>query len=354
MHKASGGKSFGNIRGQHNPKIAAGLLKSIEFDDEAKRIDFCANIVDDQEWAKVEEASTPASRRAAATPSAGPTAATPLHRRRSASCRSSTCRATRTPASCWSRRTAPRRRSSSSSPRPTSPATRRPRPARSRWPRPANPEADEAELKNLQKNYVGKARADLIAEKADEELAKMAAADGPDEDDHRRGPAAEPASRARSHRGARCGARQGRRGARAPRSAADRLATIAAAITGATLAKAATDLPFVLPSAEAVALIGADLEKSIAAVALIDAATKPLAKGLYSITDVACSLNSFSWIAQDVATRSAGRRRRIEAAAAGRRYRQRPQGLPDRADRGRGRRDARAHQGRDLGDVATS
>jgi hypothetical protein len=55
MHKASGGKSFGNIRGQHNPKIAAGLLKSIEFDDEAKRIDFCAKIVDDQEWAKVEE-----------------------------------------------------------------------------------------------------------------------------------------------------------------------------------------------------------------------------------------------------------------------------------------------------------
>jgi hypothetical protein len=64
---------------------------------------------------------------------------------------------------------------------------------------------------------------------------------------------------------------------------ADRLATMAAAITGETLAKAATDLPFVLPTPEAVALIGADLQKSIAAVALIDA-DRPLAKGMYSIT----------------------------------------------------------------------
>ncbi|WP_189675024.1 hypothetical protein [Sphingomonas glacialis] len=55
MSKASGGQNLGNIRGQHDLKKAAGKLISIEFDDTAKRIDFCAKIVDDQEWKKVEE-----------------------------------------------------------------------------------------------------------------------------------------------------------------------------------------------------------------------------------------------------------------------------------------------------------
>src|SRR5579875_2669396 len=54
MHKASGGKSFGNIRAQHDLKKAAGKLTDIAFDDDAKRISFVAHIVDDQEWAKVE------------------------------------------------------------------------------------------------------------------------------------------------------------------------------------------------------------------------------------------------------------------------------------------------------------
>jgi hypothetical protein len=51
---ASGGKSYGNVRAQHDGRRAAGLLKSISFDDEAKRIDFCAYIEDDQDWRKVE------------------------------------------------------------------------------------------------------------------------------------------------------------------------------------------------------------------------------------------------------------------------------------------------------------
>jgi len=55
MQKASDGKSFGNIRGQHS-NIAAGKLdQEIVFNDEAKRIDFVARIVDDNEWRKVEE-----------------------------------------------------------------------------------------------------------------------------------------------------------------------------------------------------------------------------------------------------------------------------------------------------------
>jgi len=55
MQKASNGKSLGNVRAQHDMKKAAGKLTEISFDDDAKRIDFVAKIVDDQEWEKVEE-----------------------------------------------------------------------------------------------------------------------------------------------------------------------------------------------------------------------------------------------------------------------------------------------------------
>src|SRR6516165_532512 len=47
--------SFGNLRSQHNPKIAAGKLISIDFDDDAKKIPIIARIVDDAEWLKVTE-----------------------------------------------------------------------------------------------------------------------------------------------------------------------------------------------------------------------------------------------------------------------------------------------------------
>lgn len=54
MLKASDGKSLGNIREQHG-KVAAGKLVKMDFDDANKRIEFCAKIVDDSTWAKVEE-----------------------------------------------------------------------------------------------------------------------------------------------------------------------------------------------------------------------------------------------------------------------------------------------------------
>jgi hypothetical protein len=54
MSKASDGKSLGNIRGQHS-NIAAGKLVEITYDDMAKSIGFVAKIVDDNEWRKVEE-----------------------------------------------------------------------------------------------------------------------------------------------------------------------------------------------------------------------------------------------------------------------------------------------------------
>ncbi|HMK91271.1 MAG TPA: hypothetical protein VK446_16770 [Methylocystis sp.] len=51
--KASGGKSFGNLRAMHG-NVAAGRLEAIRFDDEARQIEICAKVVDDAEWAKVE------------------------------------------------------------------------------------------------------------------------------------------------------------------------------------------------------------------------------------------------------------------------------------------------------------
>lgn len=54
MRKASGGKSLGNIRAMHQLK-AAGKVEAIAYDDQAKAIEICAKIVDDDEWKKVEE-----------------------------------------------------------------------------------------------------------------------------------------------------------------------------------------------------------------------------------------------------------------------------------------------------------
>jgi hypothetical protein len=54
QHKASGGKSLGNVRAMHS-NIAAGRLTDINYDDDNKRIQGCAKIVDDAEWGKVLE-----------------------------------------------------------------------------------------------------------------------------------------------------------------------------------------------------------------------------------------------------------------------------------------------------------
>jgi hypothetical protein len=54
IHKASGGKSFGNVRAMHG-KVAAGILTDISFDDDNKAIHVVAEIIDDNEWDKVEK-----------------------------------------------------------------------------------------------------------------------------------------------------------------------------------------------------------------------------------------------------------------------------------------------------------
>ena len=52
--KASGGKSLGAVRAMHG-RVAAGKLTDIGFDDDEKRILVSAQIVDDDEWRKVQE-----------------------------------------------------------------------------------------------------------------------------------------------------------------------------------------------------------------------------------------------------------------------------------------------------------
>jgi hypothetical protein len=52
--KVSGGKSKGNLRAMHQPK-AAGKFTDVIFDDASKAIDVVAKVVDDAEWAKVDE-----------------------------------------------------------------------------------------------------------------------------------------------------------------------------------------------------------------------------------------------------------------------------------------------------------
>ena len=46
--------SLGNLRSMHN-KVSSGVLKQLNFDDEAKKIEICAKVTDDAEWKKVLE-----------------------------------------------------------------------------------------------------------------------------------------------------------------------------------------------------------------------------------------------------------------------------------------------------------
>jgi hypothetical protein len=55
IHKASGGKSLGNLRAMHNAKLAAGKLTEITFLDEQKAMDIIAKVVDPVEVQKVRE-----------------------------------------------------------------------------------------------------------------------------------------------------------------------------------------------------------------------------------------------------------------------------------------------------------
>ena len=49
----SGGKSRGNLRAMHDPKLAAGLLTAITFNDELKRVEVSGQVVDTEELAKL-------------------------------------------------------------------------------------------------------------------------------------------------------------------------------------------------------------------------------------------------------------------------------------------------------------
>jgi hypothetical protein len=51
---ATDGKSLGNLRAMHG-NVAAGKLVEIAFNDGQKRIEICGKVVDDAEWAKVEQ-----------------------------------------------------------------------------------------------------------------------------------------------------------------------------------------------------------------------------------------------------------------------------------------------------------
>ena len=54
MTKLSDGKSLGNVRAMHGLS-GAGRVVSMDFDDDAKAIDFAIEVVDDDEWTKVEK-----------------------------------------------------------------------------------------------------------------------------------------------------------------------------------------------------------------------------------------------------------------------------------------------------------
>ena len=50
----TGGRSLGNVRAMHE-LVAAGKVVELQFDDVAKRVEVCVEVVDDDEWRKVEE-----------------------------------------------------------------------------------------------------------------------------------------------------------------------------------------------------------------------------------------------------------------------------------------------------------
>ncbi len=52
---ASNGKSLGNVRGQHQKNAAAGRIVSIDVIEDQKAIDGAVEVVDDQDWAKVQK-----------------------------------------------------------------------------------------------------------------------------------------------------------------------------------------------------------------------------------------------------------------------------------------------------------
>lgn len=284
LFKASGGKSFGNVRAQHNPKIAAGVLREIEFDDMAKRINFCAHIVDDAEWAKVEAGVYTGFSPGGSYAKKWNDPSVAGHKRYTPNVLElSIVDVPCIPSAGFSLTKADGSEVHvdfvlAKAYEPGNEATK------------ARAEEMAKASGSSWKDHILVARADLIAENAVQALEKMA-------------PISEPAAEAEG--AALCDTLNA---ALAKADAALTPATppatavqaYAAALTGA-LAKSDMILAVAPPSPKAVALIGADLTKSFAAAAAIRAAAEPLlAKGLYSLTDAVCSLQSFAWLTQDV------------------------------------------------------
>ena len=288
--KASGGKSLGNIRAQHDMKKAAGRLQELVFNDAMKRIEFVAHIVDDQEWAKVEAGVytgfSPGGSYAKSwkdgayrryTPRVGELSIVDMP--------------------CIPSGTFTMVKADGAEEQVEFVLAKAYEPGND-----ATKDRAEAMAKaapgTTYKDHVVQARADLIAVNADAALAKMVSEDGPAADDAHDVGSGDPVptDKLAALDAALAKADATLLGDDAP---VGPLAAYAAAMAG-VMAKCDVDLAVTPPSPDAVLLIGADLAKSLAAVAAIRAAAEPvLAKGIYSIGDAVSSLQSFSWITQD-------------------------------------------------------
>lgn len=291
MSKASGGKSLGNIRAQHDLKKAAGRLTEIGFDDETKRISFCAHIVDDQEWAKVEAGVYTGFSPGGSYEKRWKDAEVTDHYRYTPKVGElSIVDAPCIPSGTFTMIKADGEEAEvafvmAKAYEPGNEATKE---------RAA--EMAKAHDGTTFKDHVVQARADLIAENAADALAKMAgeqdAAAGLAHDQV--GDVVDPADALNAAFAKADAVLVAGDGPVTPMRA------YAAAMTG-VLIKCDTTLLIAPPSPEAIALIGADLAKSIEAAGAIRAAAQTvLAKGLYQLSDAVSSLQSFAWICRDV------------------------------------------------------
>jgi hypothetical protein len=291
--KATDGKSVGNLRAQHG-KTAAGKFEKIAFDDANKRIELCARIVDDNEWAKVEEGVytgfSPGGRYAKRWQDGGYRRYTALPSEISI-----------VDLPCIPTATFTMIKADGVEEQVEFVMDKAYEPGNEATKARAEEMAKSAD--GSWKDFVQQARADLISENAAEALAKMAG----DEEEVTGGESA--SAQPASDTTAQGGLLDSLNAALAKadtvlvvdnEGAITPVALYASALTG-TLLKSDMDLPVAPPSPEAVALIGADLGKSIAAVEAIRAAVAPqLEKGLYSLSDAVSSLQSFAWITQSV------------------------------------------------------
>lgn len=277
--KATGGRSVGNIRAQHG-RVAAGKLEKIAFDDEARRVEFCARIVDDQEWAKVEAGVytgfSPGGRYAKRWKDGDFTRYTAELNELSivdVPCNPS---ATFTMVKADGIE-AEVEFALDKAYEPGNEATKE------------RAEAMAKAAGGSWKDHVQQARADLIGENASAALVKLAEPEqSPDI------LASLNAALAKADATLLDG-----------NQPAPALKVYAAAAAGVML-KSATDLAVAPPSAEAMALIGADLRASLTAAAAIRAAAgRTLEKGLYQLSDAVSSLQSLAWLAECVTDEAA-------------------------------------------------